>query len=136
MRKILMLGLCLMAFATTACSTDADSSSKATIRATLNDSAVELNRSSVPSGTISIDVTNKGSVVHEIEVFAGDEIDLPVSRGVAETSSLDLVDEVEDIVPGTSVTLTLDLAPGEYVILCNLPGHYEMGMVARLTITD
>ncbi|MGD2060444.1 MAG: cupredoxin domain-containing protein [Acidimicrobiia bacterium] len=135
MRKNLTLGLCLLTLFATACSNDLDSGSTTMIRATLSDSAIELDQSSVPSGTISISVTNEGSMVHEIEVFAGDQTDLPVTQGVADTSSLDLVDEIEDIVPGTSVTLDLDLPAGEYVILCNLPGHYQMGMVTRLTVT-
>jgi uncharacterized cupredoxin-like copper-binding protein len=135
MRKNLTLGLCLLTLFATACSNDLDSGSTTMIRATLSDSAIELDQSSVPSGTISISVTNEGSMVHEIEVFAGDQTDLPVTQAVADTSSLDLVDEIEDIVPGTSVTIDLDLPAGEYVILCNLPGHYQMGMVTRLTVT-
>ena len=30
--------------------------------------------------------------------------------------------------PGTTMMLSLDLAPGHYAVLCNLPGHYAMGM--------
>lgn len=135
MRRNLVLAL-FLTLVTTACSNDADPGSTTTITATLSDSAIELDQSSVPAGTTSISVMNEGSLVHEIEVFAGDETDLPVTQGVADTSTLDLVDEVEDIVPGTSVTLDLDLPPGEYVILCNLPGHYQMGMVTRLTVTE
>ncbi|MGZ4189647.1 MAG: plastocyanin/azurin family copper-binding protein [Actinomycetota bacterium] len=29
---------------------------------------------------------------------------------------------------GTSKTLTITLKPGHYALVCNLPGHYRMGM--------
>jgi uncharacterized cupredoxin-like copper-binding protein len=36
--------------------------------------------------------------------------------------------------PGTTKTLTIDLAPGHYVFLCNLPGHYQSGMHVDVTV--
>jgi uncharacterized cupredoxin-like copper-binding protein len=31
-------------------------------------------------------------------------------------------------------TLTADLKPGRYVLICNLPGHYAMGMWFPLVV--
>jgi uncharacterized cupredoxin-like copper-binding protein len=36
--------------------------------------------------------------------------------------------EVEDLARGSTKRLSLKLAPGHYVLICNRPGHYEMGM--------
>ena len=36
--------------------------------------------------------------------------------------------EVSELDPGKSGTLTLDMKPGKYVLFCNVPGHYAMGM--------
>lgn len=37
---------------------------------------------------------------------------------------------------GTTTNLTIKgLPPGEYMIVCNFPGHKEGGMVAKLTVT-
>ena len=37
---------------------------------------------------------------------------------------------------GTTTNLTIKgLPPGEYMIVCNFPGHREGGMVAKLTVT-
>jgi uncharacterized cupredoxin-like copper-binding protein len=33
------------------------------------------------------------------------------------------------------LTLDVTLQPGQYVIICNLPGHVAMGMVTELTVT-
>ena len=44
------------------------------------------------------------------------------------------IEEVEDIAPGVSQKLALDLAPGAYAVICNLPGHYGQGMHATFTV--
>ena len=45
-----------------------------------------------------------------------------------------MVDEVENLVPDGRSTLTVDLSPGTYLVICNLPGHYARGMSAVLTV--
>ena len=34
----------------------------------------------------------------------------------------------------TVETLTADLSPGTYVLICNVASHYESGMFARLVV--
>ncbi len=118
-----------------ACGGGGPQADAATVSATLRDGAIELSRSRVPAGPVSLQVENQGTMIHEIEVFVGEGTDLPVSNNVADTSGMELIDEVEDIAPGLTPTLDLDLDPGNYVIICNLPGHYQMGMVTELTVS-
>jgi uncharacterized cupredoxin-like copper-binding protein len=125
-----------MAVVVAACSGGGGSSGSGTeIEATLTDGKISLSTNTVADGNVSIVVSNEGSLVHEFEMFSGSDPDLPVSNGVADTSGMNLVDEVEDITPGANPRLDLDLAPGDYVVICNLPGHYQMGMVTTLTVT-
>ena len=42
---------------------------------------------------------------------------------------------VEGIAAGSAGWVTLDLAPGRYELVCNLPGHYAAGMYTLLTVT-
>ena len=105
------------------------------IDTTLSNTSINLSASTVESGTITFAVTNDGDQVHEIEVFSGSETVLPVEKNVANVSGLTLIDEIEDILPGGNVRLTLELPAGDYIIICNLPGHYEMGMVTKLVVT-
>ncbi|MEA2312683.1 MAG: hypothetical protein QOE28_2651, partial [Solirubrobacteraceae bacterium] len=35
---------------------------------------------------------------------------------------------------GAAKALTLNLKPGHYALICNLPGHYTAGMYADLTV--
>ncbi|MFZ0625344.1 MAG: cupredoxin domain-containing protein [Acidimicrobiia bacterium] len=120
----------------TACGGGGSGSDETHVSVTLEDGKITLGQEAVPSGRVTFDVTNEGSMVHEFEIFSGDNIDLPISNGVADTGGLDLIDEVEDILPGGKPELRLALDPGTYIIICNLPGHYAMGMVAELTVTS
>ena len=43
--------------------------------------------------------------------------------------------EVSDIPPGKSGSLTVRLAPGNYLLICNQPNHYKEGMWTKLTVT-
>ena len=45
-----------------------------------------------------------------------------------EGEGVTLVDEIEDIQGGSSESLTVNLDAGSYVLICNLPGHYQQGM--------
>ena len=44
-----------------------------------------------------------------------------------------MVAESEDVADGT-VEITAQLAPGEYVYYCAIPGHRESGMEGVLTV--
>ena len=53
---------------------------------------------------------------------------------MVDTSNLNVVANTDNIHPGSIQDLTVDLTPGTYVLLCNLPGHYQQGMYASLTV--
>jgi uncharacterized cupredoxin-like copper-binding protein len=109
---------------------------EADVDVSLRDDAVELSPTSAEAGSVTFAATNDGTVTHEIEVFSGD-VDpstLPVENNVASTEGLTLIDEIEDITPGSSADLTIDLDTGTYVVMCNLPGHFEQGMYASLEV--
>lgn len=110
---------------------------EADVTVSLRDDAVELAPDTIEAGSVTFAATNEGTVTHEIEVFAGD-VDpstLPIENNVASTEGLTLVDEIEDITPGSTASLTVELVPGTYVVMCNLPGHFARGMVAVLEVS-
>ncbi len=105
------------------------------VEAALVDYSITLSPAEVPAGRVSFAISNTGDLTHEFEVLEGNGDSITVDKGVADTSSLTVIDEVEDIIPGGTPTLTVDLESGVYTVLCNLPEHYERGMVTTLTVT-
>ena len=91
------------------------------------------------AGSVTFAITNKGTIPHEFVVFKSDlAVDkLPMlADGTAvdeEGAGLTSVDEVEDIAVGATPTLTVTLPAGHYIVICNLPGHYQSGMHAAFT---
>jgi uncharacterized cupredoxin-like copper-binding protein len=42
--------------------------------------------------------------------------------------------EVSELEPGKTGALRLDLKPGNYLLFCNIPGHFMAGMWTSFTI--
>lgn len=42
--------------------------------------------------------------------------------------------EVSELDPGTSGALTINLKAGNYLLICNVPGHYDSGMWTTLQV--
>ncbi|MEO8290373.1 MAG: sulfocyanin-like copper-binding protein [Gaiellaceae bacterium] len=89
----------------------------------------------VPSGKVTFAVTNGGAVVHEMVVIKTDTAAGELGDANGEADETNAVGEVADLDPGKAKSITLDLAPGHYALLCNLPGHYTGGMFADFEVT-
>jgi len=118
---------------------DTDSDSKeGVVDVTLEDFKITLSESSAPVGEVTFALDNKGPSAHEFVVFqtdlAPDDLPTGSTGDVAESEEFAPVDEVEDIEVGASPKLTVDLAAGKYVVICNIPAHYRQGMHAAFTV--
>jgi uncharacterized cupredoxin-like copper-binding protein len=85
-------------------------------------------------GKLKITLDNKGTMAHEVVVLKSDQpaAALKVSGGrVSEKTS---VGEVSETAAGATKSATITLKPGRYVIVCNIPGHYQAGMRGTLTV--
>ena len=106
----------------------------------LKDFEVRQEATVVPAGTVSFLVRNQGPTTHEVIVvrtdLAPDKLPLQ-SDGLTvdeEERGVKLLEEVEGLDIDDRETLILDLAPGRYVLYCNLEGHYLGGMYEALTV--
>jgi uncharacterized cupredoxin-like copper-binding protein len=73
----------------------------------------------LPAGPTTFEITNDGTIEHNFEVEGqGIEEELP-----------------ENLAPGATGTLTVDLAPGTYEVYCPVGNHADQGMRLELTVT-
>jgi uncharacterized cupredoxin-like copper-binding protein len=85
------------------------------------------------SGKVTFKVHNAGTVEHELVVFKGSgPLVLKKYKGVEAGRWLGEVEETE---PGKTGTLTLTLKAGRYLLACNIPGHYQLGMHRLLIVS-
>ena len=106
----------------------------------LKDFKVEEDAAFVPAGTVSFRIRNQGPTSHEFILVRTNRAPdkLPLQRdGLTadeEARGVELIDEAEGLDIDDRQTLVLDLAAGNYVMYCNLEGHYLGGMYAALTV--
>ena len=100
----------------------------------MRDYKVELSVPSVKAGLVKFGVRNAGGMEHSFELIKTDlAIDkLPVDGGKAKEDGL--VKQIKSIAVGKVATITADLQPGSYLIICNIAGHYQLGMRAALKV--
>lgn len=108
------------------------------IRADLSDFSVTLTSGEVRAGQVTFVVRNVGSSAHNFVVIrtdaAPDKLAIdPRTQAASEDGRVGALEE--PFAPGQTLNLRLDLGPGRYVLICNVPGHYQLGMRAGLTVT-
>ena len=110
------------------------------VTATESDFTIHLSASHVAAGPFALVATNKGPSAHELVVFrttlAANKLPLDANGDVIENSPemTKVADSGASVPPGQSRTLYTVLTPGNYVFVCNLPGHYRLGMRAALVV--
>jgi len=101
-----------------------------------------LSTDSVSAGKVTFRVTNVSKTDQEHEFLiaktelAADELPFTQEGARVDESKLPGLQELGDLEPGDSGSLTLSLEPGKYLLFCNEEGHVKAGMVATLTVTS
>lgn len=120
----------------------------------LVDFVVEPAPGSVPAGRVTFEVTNEGYATdeegepvtsisagrHELSVL---RTDLPAAHLPQNTTEfvvevdapeIEVLGSTPPLEAGAQESLTIDLEPGPYVLICNLTSHYARGMWAEITV--
>jgi uncharacterized cupredoxin-like copper-binding protein len=128
-----------LALASVACSSGSSPSGTASrngkVSVGLTEYKITPDVQTVKAGTVTFDVTNDGTTPHEMVLIKTGvaPTEIPMQNGKAsETGS---VGEVADLEVGITGTLKVNLSPGTYVMICNLPGHYTAGMATEFTVS-
>lgn len=110
---------------------------------TLSQWAVTPSATTASAGSVTFTVKNDGTIPHEFVVLQTETLagDFPIESFEGESDRIDEdtagtnVGETGDMDAGSTKTLTIDLEPGHYAFVCNLPGHYGQGMHTDFTVT-
>jgi len=131
-RNIVVLALSLT-LALTACGTGSKSSASTTLNVQMSDFAFSPSEFSVPAGAeITLNLSNLGVVEHQFVIMKkGAEVTPPFSEDEGPNIYWETKLESGNDV---SVKFTAPSEPGEYQIVCGVPGHLEAGMVAKLVV--
>jgi uncharacterized cupredoxin-like copper-binding protein len=126
----LAIGIVGLLFSLSPGTAGAASPRSVSVHITLRDFSIAMSRHAVPAGTpITFTISNRGKAMHEVVL----------ERAGADDEALEVRGreyEADDIAPGTKRSITW-IVPraGEYQLACHMPGHFERGMKARLTVT-
>ncbi len=101
-----------------------DASADSTVTVTLGEYTVEPDSSSIEAGKIQFVAENLGQEIHELYVLK------------VKDNGYDVVGEIENVAPGESGAMTLDVVAGDYQLACLIaPGeagstvdHFKEGM--------
>jgi uncharacterized cupredoxin-like copper-binding protein len=96
--------------------------------------------STVKAGNATFTISNSGTIPHELLVFKSNlkpsAYPTDAAGGIIEEGAgVALVSDGDNIEPGGSQSRTVDLAPGTYLFVCNIPGHFKAGMFTVVTVT-
>ena len=108
------------------------------IQVELLDFAVEVEPASATADTITFIVTNGGAQVHNLRLIetelAPDALPLDDDGIVVDEEQVDVVGSVAELSGGEDEELSVELEAGSYVLICNVPTHYALGMSVAFTV--
>jgi uncharacterized cupredoxin-like copper-binding protein len=103
-----------------------------TIHVKLGEMWVKPDYTSVKAGKVTFAATNSGQLEHELMIERMPlKMDAPGRPNEEAAQGM-----IEDMEPGQSGKMTLKLTPGNYVLFCNVSGHYAAGQHIRFSVTS
>lgn len=101
---------------------------------------IKIDQTEVPAGDVTFSVVNDSKgIIHEMIVAPlpapGEPLPYDAGSGRVEEEVAGSRGEVSELEPGQKGALTVDLKPGQYILFCNIAGHYAAGMWTVITVT-
>ena len=104
----------------------------------LSEFMVEPSVDSVPAGTVTFNVSSDGAIFHNLKVvatdLAPDALPLDDTGFAVDEEQVTVVGSTADLEAGEAEELTVELEAGSYVLICNVPTHYDVGMTVAFTV--
>ncbi len=95
----------------------------------------------VKAGETTFEVLNSSEdTIHEMIIARLKDLTMifPYNENESrvEEDRVETLGEVSELDPGARGALRLDLKPGNYLLFCNIPGHFRAGMWTVFTVTQ
>lgn len=100
----------------------------------MQDYKVLLSVATVKPGTVRFGIKNEGGMEHSFELIKTDIAFDQLPTADAKAKEDGLIKQIKSLPVGKVSVVTADLAAGKYVIICNIAGHYQLGMRVALTV--
>ena len=82
---------------------------------------------------------NAGTIAHQFVVLetnlAPEAVPVVNFKADETAAGVSKVGDIKELKPGSTATASFDLARGRYVLICNVPTHYNGGMRAPFEVT-
>jgi plastocyanin len=107
----------------------------------LDEWRVRADVNTVRAGPVLFTFANVGTQVHEMLVTRTDiapgqiPVDAATNTFNEDDPASKVLDEISEFDPGKTGSVTINLAPGTYQLVCNVPAHYANGMSMAFTVT-
>jgi uncharacterized cupredoxin-like copper-binding protein len=102
------------------------------VNATVREWRVTADITNVPAGPVKFTTANLGTITHEFVVVRTDladgDIPLDGDTFAEDAPGVSSPGEISEFEPGTVGETVIDLEPGHYQLVCNIPAHYHHGM--------
>ena len=135
-RFAILLMLAFVVSSACAAAGPADTSEVPSVYVDLSDFKIVTDHPTIAAGHVVVGIRNHAAMAHELKVIKTDLApdQLPVNGATAKAKEDGKVGELTNIAAGASRKLVLELTPGKYVLICNVAGHYQLGMRVGLEV--
>lgn len=117
-----------------ACGGGGEQTGQADVIVDMREYSVKSSKVTIAAGTVTILVRNVGSAAHDFMIIKSDlpSDKLPQEGGKAKEDGK--VYGIGELNPGGRKTEGVELKPGKYILICNVVGHYGLGMHTSVTV--
>jgi len=132
----LLVGICLLVLVTSCSQAPEALPADVNVIVDMKEYTITLNTPTAKAGVVKFGIRNIGTMVHDFDLIKTDLAPdkLPIDLASAKAKTDGLVKQMINIAQGRVTTLEAQLEAGHYVIICNVAGHYQLGMRAELTV--
>ncbi len=118
----------------TAASSSGSGESELTVA--LSEWSIKPSAPAAKGGKVELKVTNNGATPHELAIVKTDVAHdkLEKAAGIVDEAKYKPLARTKQLNGAQSEELSVDLTPGKYALICNVSGHYDLGMHTAFTV--